>query len=120
MKGYVSLRDIINNVVHIDFKKKLQIGAYLARLLIEACVEGRVYYCITPENVYVSLEHNSIRLVNLNDYSISKSIIDWNISENERCYLAPELVDGIRLPNATSNVFSYAVIMFEVFGLQCQ
>lgn len=115
MDEYVSLREIINNVVRVDFKKKLQVGAYLARLLIEACAEGKVFYYIKPENVYVSLEHNSVKLANLDDYSISKNIIDCSVSENEQRYLAPELLDGIRMPNATSNVFSYAVIMYELF-----
>lgn len=126
VKGHIALDNYITpskkvplpewyNYVTGGLKKRLEIGALLAKSLRNLHIFGLTYCDLSPSNVLVAQKQNSIVLIDPDNLT-STGTFKASILGTPR-YIAPELFKGTIQPNSLSDTFSYAVILFEMLRL---
>lgn len=126
VKGHIGLDNYITqskkvplpewyNYVTGGLKKRLEIGALLAKSLRNLHIIGLTYCDLSPSNVLVAQKQNSIALIDPDNLT-STGTFKASILGTPR-YIAPELFKGTIQPNSLSDTYSYAVILFEMLRL---
>lgn len=126
VKGHIALDNYITpskkvplpewyNYVTGGVKKRLEIGALLAKSLRNLHIFGLTYCDLSPSNVLVAQKQNSIVLIDPDNLT-STGTFKASILGTPR-YIAPELFKGTIQPNSLSDTYSYAVILFEMLRL---
>lgn len=126
VKGHIALDNYITpskkvplpewyNYVTGGLKKRLEIGALLAKSLRNLHVFGLTYCDLSPSNVLVASKKNSIALIDPDNLT-STGMFNQAILGTTG-YIAPELFKGTTQPNSLSDTYSYAVILFEMLRL---
>jgi len=93
-------------------KKRLQIGVLLAKSLRSLHFEGLTYCDVSPANILVSPKKNSIAIIDA-DNLMATEVFTADIIGTPG-YIAPELYSESRQPNSLSDVYSFAVLIFEM------
>lgn len=123
VKGHESLMKYINpteqaslsgwyNTSTGGLSKRLEIGASVAKTLRNLHLHGLTYSDLSPNNILVNSSQNSVVLIDP-DNICSTGVHQPLIIGTPR-YIAPELFNGINQPNSLSDIYSYAVILFEL------
>lgn len=126
VKGHIALDNYITpskkvslpewyNYVTGGLKKRLEVGALLAKSLRNLHICGLTYCDLSPNNVLVAQKQNSIVLIDPDNLT-STGTFKASILGTPR-YIAPELFKGTVQPNSLSDIYSYAVILFEMLRL---
>lgn len=103
------------NYVTGGLKKRLEIGALLGKSLRNLHISGVSYCDLSPSNVLVAENKASTVLIDPDNLT-STTLFNNSILGTPR-YIAPELFDGNRQPNSLSDIYAYAVILFEMLRL---
>lgn len=126
VKGHIALDNYITpskkvslpewyNYITGGLKKRLEIGALLAKSLRNLHIFGLTYCDLSPSNILVAQKQNSIVLIDPDNLT-STGTFTTSILGTPR-YIAPELFKGMNQPNSLSDTYSYAVILFEMLRL---
>lgn len=122
-KGHVSLNDYVDKPDEIEdiwdwyfnatggLTKRLQIGYLLAKSLRYLHINGYAYVDISPSNIFVSREKNSLAIIDSDNITSGayKPLINGT-----NFYMAPEIGNSIAVPNTVTDTFSYAVLLFKM------
>lgn len=122
-KGHVSLNDYVEKSEEIDdlwdwyfnatggITKRLQIGYLLAKSLRYLHINGYAYVDLSPNNVFVSREKNSLAIIDSDNITSGayRPLIDGT-----NFYMAPEVGNKTAIPNTVTDTFSYAVLLFKM------
>lgn len=96
-------------------KKRLMIGAYLALNLRNLHIQGLTYVDLSPTNILVAKNKNSLVLIDSDNISAAAL---WRASViGTAGYIAPEILKSERTPDSLSDTYSFAVILFELLRL---
>lgn len=109
-----SLPEWFNDVTG-GLKKRLQIGILLAKSIRSIHFEGLTYCDLSPSNVLVSPNKNSIAIIDA-DNLMATGVFSADILGTPG-YIAPELFSELRQPNSLSDIHSFAVLLFEMLCL---
>lgn len=126
VRGHIALDNFITpskkvslsewyNYVTGGLKKRLEIGALLAKSLRNLHIFGMTYCDLSPSNVLVAQKQNSIALIDPDNLT-STGVFKPSVLGTPR-YIAPELFKGTNQPNSLSDTYSYAVMLFEMLRL---
>lgn len=96
-------------------KKRFQIANLLAKSLRCLHFEGLTYCDLSPENILISPKKNSVAIIDA-DNLMSTDIFTSEILGTPG-YIAPELLLQAKQPNSLSDVYSFAVLFFELIGM---
>lgn len=122
-KGHVSLNDFIEKPDEIDdlwdwyfnatggITKRLQIGYLVAKSLRYLHINGYAYVDISPNNILVSREKNSLAIIDADNITsgIYKPLIDGT-----NYYIAPEIGNHTAFASTVTDTYSYAVLLFKM------
>ncbi len=122
-KGHVSLNDYIEKPEEIEdlwdwyfnatggLTKRLQIGYLLAKSLRYLHLNGYAYVDLSPSNVFVSREKNSLAIIDSDNITSGayKPLINGT-----NFYMAPEIGNGTAVANTVTDTYSYAVLLFKM------
>ena len=123
VKGHISLNDYVEKPDEIDdiwnwyfnmtggLTKRLQIGFLLAKSLRYLHINGYTYVDLSPNNVLVSREKNSIAIIDADNITsgVYRPIIDGT-----NFYIAPEIGNKTAIANSITDTYSYAVLLFKM------
>ena len=122
-KGHVSLNDFVEKPEEIEdlwdwyfnatggLTKRLQIGYLLAKSLRYLHINGYAYVDISPSNILVSREKNSLVIIDSDNITsgVYKPLIDGT-----NFYIAPEIGNKSAVANTVTDTYSYAVLLFRM------
>ena len=122
-KGHVSLNDYVEKPEEIEdlwdwyfnatggLTKRLQIGGLLARSLRYLHINGYAYVDISPSNILVSRDKNSLVIIDPDNITsgVYRPLIDGT-----NFYMAPEIANKAAVANTVTDTFSYAVLLFKM------
>lgn len=122
-KGHVSLNDYVEKPEEIEdlwdwyfnatggLTKRLQIGYLLAKSLRYLHINGYAYVDISPSNIFVSREKNSLAIIDSDNITsgVYKPLIDGT-----NFYMAPEIGNKSAIANTVTDTYSYAVLLFKM------
>lgn len=122
-KGHVSLNDYVEKPEEIEdlwdwyfnatggLTKRLQIGYLLAKSLRYLHINGYAYVDISPSNIFVSREKNSLAIIDSDNITSGayKPLIDGT-----NFYMAPEIANKTGIANTVTDTYSYAVLLFKL------
>lgn len=122
-KGHVSLNDYVEKPDEIEdlwdwyfnatggLTKRLQIGYLLAKSLRYLHINGCAYVDISPSNIFVSREKNSLAIIDSDNITSGayKPLINGT-----NFYMAPEIGNSIAVANTVTDTYSYAVLLFKM------
>lgn len=122
-KGHVALTDYVEKPEEIDdlwdwyfnatggLTKRLQIGYLLAKSLRYLHINGYAYVDISPSNIFVSREKNSLAIIDSDNITSGayKPLIDGT-----SFYMAPEIGNHTGIANTVTDTYSYAVLLFKL------
>lgn len=122
-KGHVSLNDYVEKPEEIEdlwdwyfnatggLTKRLQIGYLLAKSLRYLHINGYAYVDISPSNIFVSREKNSLAIIDSDNITSGayKPLIDGT-----NFYMAPEIGNKTAVANTVTDTYSYAVLLFKM------
>ncbi|MCI6244036.1 MAG: protein kinase [Agathobacter sp.] len=122
-KGHVSLNDYVEKPEEIEdlwdwyfnatggLTKRLQIGYLLAKSLRYLHINGYAYVDISPSNIFVSREKNSLAIIDSDNITSGayKPLIDGT-----NFYMAPEIGNKSSVANTMTDTYSYAVLLFKM------
>lgn len=122
-KGHVSLNNYVEKPEEIDdiwdwyfnatggLTKRLQIGYLLAKSLRNLHISGYAYVDLSPNNVFVSREKNSLAIIDSDNITsgVYRPLIDGT-----NFYMAPEIGNKTAIPNTVTDTYSYAVLLFKM------
>lgn len=122
-KGHVSLNDYVDKPEEIEdiwdwyfnatggVTKRLQIGYLLAKSLRYLHLSGYAYVDISPSNIFVSREKNSLAIIDSDNITSGayKPLIDGT-----NYYMAPEIGNKTAIANSITDTYSYAVLLFKM------
>ena len=122
-KGHVSLNDYIEKPEEIDdmwdwyfnatggLSKRLQIGYLLAKSLRYLHINGYAYVDLSPSNIFVSRENNSLAIIDSDNITsgVYKPLVDGT-----NFYIAPEIGNKTAVASTVTDTYSYAVLLFKL------
>lgn len=122
-KGHVSLNDYIEKPDEIEdlwdwyfnatggLSKRLQIGYLLAKSLRHLHINGYAYVDLSPSNIFVSREKNSLAIIDSDNITSGayKPLINGT-----NFYMAPEIGNNISVASTVTDTYSYAVLLFKM------
>ncbi len=122
-KGHVSLNDYVDKPEEIDdlwdwyfnatggLSKRLQIGYLLAKSLRYLHINGYAYVDLSPNNVFVSKEKNSLAIIDSDNITSGayRPLIDGT-----NYYMAPEIANKTAVASTVTDTYSYAVLLFKM------
>ena len=122
-KGHVSLNDYVEKPEEIEdlwdwyfnatggLTKRLQIGYLLAKSLRYLHINGYAYVDISPNNILVSRERNSLAIIDSDNITSGayKPLIDGT-----SLYMAPEIGNKCAVASTVTDTYSYAVLLFKM------
>lgn len=122
-KGHVSLNDYVEKPEEIEdlwdwyfnatggLTKRLQIGYLLAKSLRYLHINGYAYVDISPSNILVSREKNSLAIIDSDNITSGayRPLIDGT-----NFYIAPEIGNKTAIANTVTDTYSYAVLLFKM------
>ncbi len=122
-KGHVSLNDYVEKPDEIPdlwdwyfngtggLSKRLQIGYLLAKSLRYLHINGYAYVDLSPNNVIVSSNKNSIAIIDSDNITsgVYKPLIDGT-----NFYMAPEIGNHTAVASTVTDTYSYAVLLFKM------
>lgn len=122
-KGHVSLDEYIDKAEEIEdlwdwyfnatggLTKRLQIGYLLAKSLRYLHINGYAYVDLSPSNVLVSREKNSLAIIDSDNITsgVFKPLVDGT-----NLYMAPEISNKIAVASTVTDTYSYAVLLFRM------
>lgn len=122
-KGHVSLNDYVEKAEEIEdlwdwyfnatggLTKRLQIGYLLAKSLRTLHINGYAYVDISPSNIFVSREKNSLAIIDSDNITsgVYKPLIDGT-----NFYMAPEIANKTGVANTVTDTYSYAILLFKL------
>lgn len=91
--------------------KRLQIGAMLAKSLRYLHINGYSYVDISPNNILVAKNKNSIAIIDSDN--ITSGVFTPLISGTPG-YIAPEILTKNAAINSLTDTYSYAVLLFQM------
>lgn len=126
-KNYITLTNFINKPDEFLFeqwyneetggvKKRLEIAMDLARVFRNIHALGFVFANISPLDILVHQKTNSL-LIRGAERLTKPGLFNRNVSQSSP-YIPPELLKESREINSFSNIYTYALIIFEVFYSQ--
>lgn len=122
-KGHVSLNDYVEKPDEIEdlwdwyfnatggLTKRLQIGYLLAKSLRYLHINGYAYVDISPSNIFVSREKNSLAIIDSDNITSGayKPLIDGT-----NFYMAPEIANKTAVANTVTDTYSYAILLLKM------
>lgn len=122
-KGHVSLNDYVEKPEEIEdlwdwyfnatggLTKRLQVGYLLAKSLRYLHINGYAYVDISPSNIFVSREKNSLAIIDSDNITSGayRPLIDGT-----NFYMAPEIGNKTAIANTVTDTYSYAVLLFKM------
>lgn len=122
-KGHVSLSDYVEKAEEIEelwdwyfnatggLTKRIQIGYLLAKSLRTLHINGYAYVDISPSNILVSREKNSLAIIDSDNITsgVYKPLIDGT-----NFYMAPEIANKTGVANTVTDTYSYAILLFKL------
>ncbi len=122
-KGHVSLNDYVEKPEEIEdlwdwyfnatggLTKRLQIGYLLAKSLRYLHINGYAYVDISPSNIFVSREKNSLAIIDSDNITsgVYKPLVDGT-----NFYIAPEIANKTGIANTVTDTYSYAILLFKL------
>ena len=122
-KGHVSLNDYVEKPEEIEdlwdwffnatggITKRLQIGYLLAKSLRYLHINGYAYVDISPSNILVSRDKNSLAIIDSDNITSGayKPLVDGT-----NYYMAPEIGNHTAITNTVTDTYSYAVLLFKM------
>ncbi|WP_196811586.1 protein kinase domain-containing protein [Butyrivibrio sp. VCD2006] len=122
-KGHVSLNDYVEKPEEIEdlwdwyfnatggLTKRLQIGGLLAKSLRYLHINGYAYVDISPSNIFVSRDKNSLAIIDSDNITsgVYNPLIDGT-----NFYMAPEIANKAAIANSVTDTYSYAVLLFKM------
>lgn len=122
-KGHVSLNDYVDKPEEIEdlwdwyfnatggLTKRLQIGYLLAKSLRYLHINGYAYVDLSPSNIFVSREKNSLAIIDSDNITSGayKPLVDGT-----NFYMAPEIGNHVAVASTVTDTYSYAVLLFKM------
>lgn len=96
-------------------RKRLYLGAMMANAFSKIHLAGLAYCDISPTNILIGKKRMSVCLIDPDNLSASGKAESLVMGTPR--YIAPELLNRLFQPNPLSDVYSYAVILFEMLCL---
>lgn len=117
LNAFIEMPEEIENVWDWYFiqtgglTKRLQIGFLLAKSLRHLHVNGYAYVDISPNNILVSKEKNSLAIIDSDNITSGayRPLVDGT-----NYYIAPEIGNKTAVANTVTDTFSYAVLLFKM------
>lgn len=123
VKGHVSLNNYVEKPEEIEdlwdwyfnatggLSKRLQIGYLLAKSLRYLHINGYAYVDLSPNNVFVSRDKNSLAIIDSDNITsgVYRPLIDGT-----NFYMAPEIRNRSAVASTLTDTYSYAVILFKM------
>jgi DNA-binding helix-hairpin-helix protein with protein kinase domain len=109
-----SLADFYNKQTG-GLKKRLLLGVLMARSFSNIHLSGLSYCDVSPQNILIGKKAVSLCLIDPDNLSVTTQAESLVLGTPR--YIAPEVLDERHNPNALSDIYSYAVILFELIHL---
>ena len=122
-KGHVSLNDYVEKPEEIEdlwdwyfnatggLTKRLQIGGLLAKSLRYLHINGYAYVDISPSNIFVSRDKNSLAIIDSDNIT---SGVYSPLIDGTNFYMAPEIANKAAVANTVTDTYSYAALLFKM------
>jgi len=91
--------------------RRLLIGYWMAKSLRYLHINGCAYVDLSPKNVLIVKEKNSLALIDSDNITSGTYL---PLIKGTDFFMAPEIVKGTRTVNTLSDTYSYAILLFKL------
>ncbi len=98
-------------------KRRLLIGAHLARVFRYLHLSGLAYCDLSPANTLIAKDPRVVSLCLIDSDNLSETVMADTLVLGTPRYMAPEILKGYARPDSLTDSFSLAVILFELLRL---